>query len=72
VPQLTATRHSKVQPVSLQRVALTRLALWPVHVRVSSRVLTRWHALVTLPGVGGTREEAGCPRSDAEAARSRL
>ena len=41
-------------------------------VRVSSRVLTRCPAVVALPGVGGAREEAGRPCSDAKAARSRL
>ena len=39
---------------------------------VSSWVLTRWPAVVALPGVGGAREEAGRPCSDAKAARSRL
>ena len=57
---------------SLARSRVYRRAA-AVHVRVSSRVLTRGQALVvTLPAVGGTRQEAGRPRSGAEAARSRL
>ena len=63
---LTVSPHSVLSSRVYRRAAA-------VHVRVSSRVLTRGQALVvTLPAVGSTRQEAGRPRSGAEAACSRL
>ena len=53
---LTVSPHSVLSSRVYRRAAA-------VHVRVSSRVLTRGHALVTLPAVGGTRQEADRPRT---------